>query len=300
MDRMLGRATESGRADDTPEAIRVRLEKQKPPAELLEHYRKAGKLKDVDGLPEIPFVTEAIMRALGVDAHGGEIGCRCPSSSSRTTRSRSCARRGSVVAQTLRRLVEELRPGLVVKDLDKVVRREFEKHKVVPTFLGYHGYPATVCVSVNEEIVHGIPGKRVIQDGDVVSLDLGCTYKGFVADSALTVIVGKAKPGTQELVDVTRESLQAGIKHARAGNRLGEISHAIQTYIESHGFGVVREYVGHGVGPGDARGAAGAELRPGGPRPGAEEGHGAGAGADGDRRRLADAAAGGPLDRRDG
>lgn len=155
---------------------------------------------------------------------------------------------GSVVAQTLRRLVEELRPGLVVKELDKVVRREFEKHRVVPTFLGYHGYPATVCVSVNEEIVHGIPGKRVIQDGDVVSLDLGCTYKGFVADSALTVIVGRPKPRTEELVDVTRASLEEGIKQARAGNRLGQISHAIQTYIESHGFGVVREYVGHGVG----------------------------------------------------
>ncbi|MBI5285396.1 MAG: type I methionyl aminopeptidase [Chloroflexi bacterium] len=155
---------------------------------------------------------------------------------------------GSVVAQTLRRLVEELRPGLVVKDLDKVVRREFERHKVVPTFLGYHGYPATVCVSVNEEIVHGIPGKRVIQDGDVVSLDLGCTHRGFVADSALTVIVGNAAPQSQELVDVTRESLEAGIRQARAGNRLGAISHAIQSHIEARGFGVVREYVGHGVG----------------------------------------------------
>ncbi len=155
---------------------------------------------------------------------------------------------GSVVAQTLQRLVEDVRPGVVVKDLDKVVRREFERHNVVPTFLGYHGYPATVCVSVNEEIVHGIPGKRVIQDGDVVSLDLGCTYRGFVADAALTVIAGKAKPGTQELVDVTRESLATGIKEARAGNRLGQVSNAIQAYIESHGFGVVREYVGHGVG----------------------------------------------------
>ncbi|MBF6600058.1 MAG: type I methionyl aminopeptidase [Dehalococcoidia bacterium] len=155
---------------------------------------------------------------------------------------------GSVVANTLARLVEELRPGLVVKGLDKVVRKEFEKHHVLPTFLGYHGYPATVCVSVNDEIVHGIPGKRVIQEGDVVSLDLGCTYKGFVADSALTVIVGPAKPGTEKLVDVTRESLDEGIRHARAGNRLGEISHAIQTYIEARGFGVVREYVGHGVG----------------------------------------------------
>jgi methionyl aminopeptidase len=157
-------------------------------------------------------------------------------------------RAGSVVANTLRRLVEELRPGLVVKELDRIVRKEFDKHKVVPTFLGYHGYPATVCVSVNDEIVHGIPSKRVIEEGDVVSLDLGCTLDGFVADSALTVIVGKAKPGTERLVEVTRESLQEGIRHARAGNRLGEISHAIQSYIEQRGLGVVREYVGHGVG----------------------------------------------------
>ncbi len=155
---------------------------------------------------------------------------------------------GSVVAQTLNKLVEELRPGLMVKELDKTVRREFEKHGVVPTFLGYHGYPATVCVSVNEEIVHGIPGKRVIQDGDVVSLDLGCTYKGFVADSAVTVIVGQAKPGTRELVDITKGALEEGIRHLHAGTRLGEASHAIQEYIEPHGLGVVREYVGHGVG----------------------------------------------------
>jgi methionyl aminopeptidase len=155
---------------------------------------------------------------------------------------------GRVVAQTLRKLVEELRPGLVVKELDKTVRREFEKHTVVPTFLGYHGYPATVCVSVNEEIVHGIPGKRVIRDGDIVSIDLGCTYKGFVADSAVTVIVGEARPERKKLVDVARESLRIGIAQARAGNKLGQISHAIQEYVESHGFGVVREYVGHGVG----------------------------------------------------
>lgn len=155
---------------------------------------------------------------------------------------------GRVVAETLTKLVAELRPGLVVKELDKVVRKEFDRHGVEPTFLGYHGYPATVCVSVNEEIVHGIPGKRVIQEGDVVSLDLGCTYKGFVADSALTVIVGEAKPGTQELVDVTSGSLRAGISRLQAGNKLGQVSHTIQHYIESRGFGVVREYVGHGVG----------------------------------------------------
>ncbi|HET6615533.1 MAG TPA: type I methionyl aminopeptidase [Dehalococcoidia bacterium] len=158
---------------------------------------------------------------------------------------------GRIVAQTLQVLVDELRPGLVVKELDKIVRREFAKHDVIPTFLGYGhpAYPATVCVSVNEEIVHGIPGKRVIQEGDVVSLDLGCTYKGFVADSAVTVIVGKPKlPVAEKLVDVTRGALEAGIARAKAGAKLGEVSHAIQTHIESQGFGVVREYVGHGVG----------------------------------------------------
>jgi methionyl aminopeptidase len=155
---------------------------------------------------------------------------------------------GSVVAQTLHKLADELRPGLIVKDLDKTVRREFERHQVVPTFLGYHGYPATVCVSVNEEIVHGIPGKRVIKDGDIVSLDLGCTYKGFVADSAITVIVGQEQPERRKLVDVAKASLCVGIAQVRAGNRLGQVSNAIQEYIESNGFGVVREYVGHGVG----------------------------------------------------
>lgn len=155
---------------------------------------------------------------------------------------------GSIVAQTLQKLVAAVEPGVVEKDLDKLVRREFERHKVVPTFLGYHGYPATVCISINEEIVHGIPGDRRIEDGDVVSIDLGCTHKGFVADSAVTVICGQARDGAQELVDVTRGSLEAGIEQARAGNRLGAISHAIQEYIESRGYGVVREYVGHGVG----------------------------------------------------
>jgi methionyl aminopeptidase len=157
---------------------------------------------------------------------------------------------GRVVAQTLGILVEALEPGLVTRDLDKIVRKEFDRHGVIPTFLGYANppYPATLCVSVNEEIVHGIPGKRVIEEGDVVSLDLGCTYKGFVADSAITVIVGEGAPRMREMVDVTKGALEAGICQLRPGNLLGQVSHAIQTHIESHGFGVVREYVGHGVG----------------------------------------------------
>jgi len=155
---------------------------------------------------------------------------------------------GRIVARTMQRLVAALRPGLVVKELDRMVREEFVEAGVEPTFLGYNGYPATLCVSINEEIVHGIPGKRVIHDGDVVSLDLGCTYKGFVADHAVTVIVGTPQPERERLVQVAKESLCAGIREARPGNRIGNIAHAIQTHIESHGFGVVREYVGHGVG----------------------------------------------------
>lgn len=157
---------------------------------------------------------------------------------------------GSIVAQVMQKLLAELRPGLVVKELDAIVRKEFAKAGVIPTFLGYAQppYPATVCVSVNDEIVHGIPGRRVLQDGDVVSIDLGCTYKGFVADHAVTAIVGTAKPGMRELVDVTKGALDEGIKHLRVGNKLGEVSHAIGEYIESRGFGVVREYTGHGVG----------------------------------------------------
>jgi methionyl aminopeptidase len=157
---------------------------------------------------------------------------------------------GRVVGQTLQLLCEAVKPGLVVKELDKIVRREYARRGVVPTFLGYAEppYPATVCVSINEDLVHGIPGDRVIKEGDIVSIDLGATYKGFVGDSALTVGVGDITPEAQRLIDVTRESLMRGIKAARAGVRLGVVSNTIGEYIESEGFGVVREYVGHGVG----------------------------------------------------
>ncbi len=155
---------------------------------------------------------------------------------------------GRIVGRVLRLLAGHLAPGVVETELDQIVRREFDRAGVEPTFLGYHGYPATVCVSVNDEIVHGIPGDRVIQDGDIVSLDLGATLDGFVADAALTVCVGNVAPEAARLVQVTEESLAAGIRAARAGERLGAISHAIQQHVEKQGFSVVREYMGHGVG----------------------------------------------------
>jgi methionyl aminopeptidase len=155
---------------------------------------------------------------------------------------------GRIVGEVLERLASEVRPGLVVKELDKIVSEEYKRRDVLPTFLGYLGYPARVCVSVNDEIVHGIPGDRALQEGDIVSIDLGATYKGFVGDTALTVGVGRIAPEAQQLIDVTYGALLEGIRAARPGARLGEVSNAIQAYAESFGYSLVREYVGHGVG----------------------------------------------------
>ena len=157
---------------------------------------------------------------------------------------------GRILAETLQLLLDRLRPGLVERELDEIARREFKKRGVVPTFLGYAQppYPATVCVSINDEIVHGIPGSREIADGDVVSIDIGCTHKGFVADMAVSVAVGNAGPEARKLVEVTGEALSRGIAAARGGSRVGDIGAAVQGYVESNGLSVVREYVGHGVG----------------------------------------------------
>ncbi len=157
---------------------------------------------------------------------------------------------GRVVGEVLQMLAEVAKPGVKEKDLDEIVQKEYSRRKVTPTFLGYGypAYPATVCVSVNDKIVHGIPGDYVFQEGDIVSIDLGATYKGFVGDSAITVAVGQITPEAQKLIDVTRESLYRGIAAAKPGVRIGAISWAVQSYVESEGYSVVREYVGHGVG----------------------------------------------------
>ena len=157
---------------------------------------------------------------------------------------------GRILAETLELVVGHVRPGVVEKELDEIARREFKRRGVVPTFLNYGQppYPATVCVSVNDELVHGIPGEREIADGDIVSVDIGCTYKGFVADMAVTVGVGDVSPRARRLIEVTREALWRGIAASRAGNRIGSIGASIQAYVEGEGFSVVREYVGHGVG----------------------------------------------------
>lgn len=139
-------------------------------------------------------------------------------------------------------------PGITTAQIDREVRHFIEKNGARPTFLGYGGFPGSLCVSVNDEVIHGIPGSRVIRDGDIVSVDVGATWKGFVGDCAGTYVAGEGTEEARRLIRVTRQSFFEGMKFARAGNRIGDISHAIQTYVEQNGFSIVREYVGHGVG----------------------------------------------------
>ncbi|MBN1862098.1 MAG: type I methionyl aminopeptidase, partial [Dehalococcoidales bacterium] len=155
---------------------------------------------------------------------------------------------GRVVARVLEILAGELKAGMKTVELDAIAVRELEKLGAKPSFKGYQGYPASLCVSVNDEIVHGIPGERVLAEGDIVSLDLGAIVDGFQGDAARTVGIGEISPEAARLVETTKAALQAGIAQARAGGRLGDISAVIQQYAESRGYGVVRKYTGHGIG----------------------------------------------------
>lgn len=141
-----------------------------------------------------------------------------------------------------------VRPGVTTREINNAVEKFIRKEGAVPSFLHYNGYPASVCISVNDEIIHGIPGERVLHDGDIVSVDVGAYIGGFHGDCAATFACGKISEEAQDLINVTRESFFEGIRQAKEGHRLQDISAAIQTYVESHGYSVVREYVGHGVG----------------------------------------------------
>ncbi len=139
-------------------------------------------------------------------------------------------------------------PGVTTRQLDEAARRVIEKAGAKPAFLGYGGFPATICCSINDEVIHGIPGNRVIQEGDIVSIDTGAIYEGYYGDNAATFGAGKISEEAQKLIDVTRQSFYEGIKFARKGQRISDISHAIGAYCEARGYGVVREFVGHGIG----------------------------------------------------
>jgi len=155
---------------------------------------------------------------------------------------------GRILATVLETLKSQVRPGMKTKELDIITTRELERLGAKPSFKGYRGFPANLCVSVNDEIVHGIPGERVLEEGDIVSLDLGAIFMGFHGDAAVTVGVGEISLTARQLMEVTEGALKAGIAAARAEARLGDISAAIQSYAESRGYSVVREYTGHGIG----------------------------------------------------
>jgi methionyl aminopeptidase len=153
-----------------------------------------------------------------------------------------------IVAEILRILIERIKPGMKTKEMDIIAERELKKRDAESSFKGYRGYPATICVSINDEIVHGIPGDRVLKEGDIVSLDFGAKYQGFHGDAAVTVPVGEVSPEAVRLIETTRDSLEKGIAAACAGANLGDISAAIQRYAEAQGYSLVREYTGHGIG----------------------------------------------------
>lgn len=157
-------------------------------------------------------------------------------------------RAGRVVAQAHALLAELIRPGVRTMQLDRAVEDFLSKVGAVPSFRGYQGFPASICTSVNEVVVHGIPGEQVLEDGDIIGVDIGAIVDGFHGDAAVTFAVGDVSAETQELLRVTEEALHKGISQARVGNRLSDVSHAIQQYVETHGFSVVRDFVGHGIG----------------------------------------------------
>jgi len=177
------------------------------------------------------------------------------------------------VASVLKKLSENIKPGISTKDLDDIAFKEIKAFGMKPAFLGYRGYPATACISINNELVHGIPSsKRLLAKGDIVSIDLGTIYNGFYGDAAITVPVGKISSQAQKLLEVGSSALEHAIENVKLGNRLGDVCAAIQTVIEKNGFSVVRDYVGHGIGralheepaiPNFGRAGSGPRLLPG-------------------------------------
>ena len=157
-------------------------------------------------------------------------------------------RAGSIVAETIAVLKEAAKPGVSTARLGKIANREIRKRGAVPTFKGYRGFPGTICASVNEEIVHGIPGNRILKDGDLLKVDVGATIDGFIGDSAVTIAVGNISDEAAELMEVTEQSLHEGIAAAVDGARTGDIGHAVEQYAVSRGYSIVTEYVGHGIG----------------------------------------------------
>ena len=181
-------------------------------------------------------------------------------------------RSGKITARTLSMLIKSVRAGMTTEQIDRMAEQSIRSMGGVPTFIGYNGYQHSICLSINNEVVHGIPGPRVLADGDILSLDLGTTFEGYVSDSAITVPIGNVSEAAKTLMRVTQECLMLGIAQMQAGNRLGDIGNAVQQHAEAAGYGVVRQLVGHGVGtklheepqvPNYGTAGTGTQLRPG-------------------------------------
>ena len=145
-------------------------------------------------------------------------------------------------------LENEIKPGITTAELDKIAEEFITKHGAKPSFKGLYGFPSSLCISVNEQVIHGIPGEYMLKDGDIVSIDCGACIDGFHGDAARTFPVGNISSDAQKLIDITKESFFKGIEYAKVGNKLGDVSHEIQSYVEAAGFSVVRDFVGHGIG----------------------------------------------------
>jgi methionyl aminopeptidase len=154
----------------------------------------------------------------------------------------------AIVAEVFQKLKKAIVPGITTKELDQIAEEMILSRGATPAFKGYRGFPATLCISINEEVVHGIPGQRRLKEGDIVSLDLGAILNGYFGDAAITLPVGELDLVAKRLLEVTEKALYIGIDQVKVGNRLFDISYAIQTWVESHGFSVVRDFVGHGIG----------------------------------------------------
>ena len=156
---------------------------------------------------------------------------------------------GRITGEALIVARDHIREGISTYELDKIIRHHIESCGAKPSFLGYHGFPGSACISINDEVIHGIPSKkRILREGDIVKIDVGAFYKGFHGDAARTIAIGKISDEAQKLIDVTRESFFRGIEKMQAGNRIGDIGHAIDSFVVANGFSTVKEYIGHGIG----------------------------------------------------
>lgn len=167
----------------------------------------------------------------------------------KTQQELACMRQaGRIISEVFSKLRQAIQPGVTTKQLDKIAYDLITKYNATPSFLGYRGFPASICTSINDEVIHGIPGDTRLHEGDIISIDIGACYKGYHSDAAKTFGVGKISAEAQRLIDVTRQSFYEGISFAKVGNRISDISSAIQRCVEKHGYSVVRDFTGHGIG----------------------------------------------------